>query len=253
MRKSFCVCLMVMALLVAGGVGKVLAADGGAQSGVYVAPKLGFGYVIMDKAKFTVDAPYLSTPSFSTKDDGNDSVFALGLAVGYDFKVKHNLPVRAELEYMYYGGAEDSFTYFDKYAWIDTKIKNEYDIQTLFANFYYDFETGTAFTPYVGGGIGLALIDNKGSATLLWSSVGWYDEKYKISSNDSTNFAWNIGGGVGFDLTDNLTLDLNYRFAGLGEAETKKTDVTSSGAILLKNKTSNLYMHQALLSLRYTF
>ncbi|MGL4209491.1 MAG: outer membrane protein, partial [Candidatus Adiutrix sp.] len=32
------------------------------------------------------------------------------------------------------------------------------------------------------------------------------------------NFAWNVGGGVGWYLNENLSLDLGYRYVDLGTA-----------------------------------
>jgi len=45
------------------------------------------------------------------------------------------------------------------------------------------------------------------------------------------NFAWNIGAGVGFDLTENWTLDAGYRFVGLGSVKTKTGPLEVGGGI----------------------
>jgi len=75
------------------------------------------------------------------------------------------------------------------------------------------------------------------------------------------NFAWNIGAGVGFDLTENWTLDAGYRFVGLGSVKTKTGPLEVGGDLFDgtiidgrgHGKTKNLYQHQFALGLRYTF
>ena len=107
-------------------------------------------------------------------------------------------------------------------------------INTVFVNGYYDFHTGTIFTPYLGLGIGTAWVDSKGDVN-----------GHGAGSNTETNFAWNVGAGVGIELDYNLSLDLNYRYAGFGTA---RTGVSSHGVA-----DGSLRTHQVLAGVRYTF
>ena len=43
-------------------------------------------------------------------------------------------------------------------------FKGEWGVQTLFANAYWDFHNSTAFTPYLGGGLGMGFIKTKYTA-----------------------------------------------------------------------------------------
>ncbi|MGH8553567.1 MAG: outer membrane protein [Methylococcales bacterium] len=62
------------------------------------------------------------------------------------------------------------------------------DIDSVLANAYLDFDLGSVFTPYIGAGAG-------------W---GW--------ANSDDGFTVALMAGVGFDLSDNLALDIGYRF-----------------------------------------
>lgn len=212
-----------------------------ADLGLYVAPKIGWSYVIMDEMKTRAEVSGLG--SAQMKDDGDGNAFMGGLAIGYDFNVKHGVPVRTELEYMYRSRVDDTMSV--NVAGSRASSKQKYDIQTLMVNAYYDFNTNTIVTPYVGGGIGLAFVDGKASGSL--DDVG-----VSLNKDSTTNFAWNIGAGVGFDVTDSATIDLGYRFAGFGEAESKSREF-AGGALRIKNETNYLFAHEVLLALRWTF
>ncbi|MFP3943207.1 MAG: outer membrane protein [Alphaproteobacteria bacterium] len=68
------------------------------------------------------------------------------------------------------------------------------DLLTLMANLWIDFDLGGGFTPYVGGGIG----------------IGWAD----IFIAESTDFAWQFGGGVNVELSPRTFLGVGYRYLG---------------------------------------
>lgn len=161
--------------------------------------------------KFLANIPqgqYLSMDGSNAGGSYRDD-FGVGgaFAFGYDFLPKYNVPVRTELEYALRTDA--NFKYNDR----NRVAKMP---QTLLANMYLDFENETDFTPYVGGGVGISFV------------------------GPDTNFAWNVGGGVSYEVTENIEVDLGYRYLSLGQFEHRNTE-------------GNLYMHEAMLALRYTF
>lgn len=137
-------------------------------------------------------------------------------------------------------------------------IKQKIDVQTLFFNFYADIPTETRFTPYLSAGLGMAFVSSKSSYTERSSGYNSYgpvswdrlEDSGSSSSKRTTNFAWNAGAGLGIALVDNLTLDLAYRFAFLGEVKSK--DITTNEATV-QSKAQNLYMHQVMMGLRWEF
>lgn len=106
--------------------------------------------------------------------------------------------------------------------------------ETLFFNMFYDFKNKSKFTPYVGIGIGIGF-----NTATLNSAVLYLKET-------STSFAWNIGAGISFEMTDRLALDLNYRYAEVGQAE-----LSYSGTTILR--TEVIGNNQFLLGLRFSF
>ncbi len=75
-------------------------------------------------------------------------------------------------------------------------------------NAWWDIANIGGFTPYVGGGVGFAVHQIDSTAPV--GSTG---------DRTDTTLAWQVGAGVGIDVTDNLTVDIGYRFKDLGLAQ----------------------------------
>jgi opacity protein-like surface antigen len=105
----------------------------------------------------------------------------------------------------------------------------------VLANVAYDFDTGTEFAPYLLGGIGLAqvTIDDARVAGVL------------LADDDDTVFAYQLGGGVAFDVSSELVLDAGYRF--FSTADPSFTDSAGSSF------DSELMTHNVMIGLRYSF
>jgi opacity protein-like surface antigen len=86
----------------------------------------------------------------------------------------------------------------------------------LLANIWWDYDLGGGITPYVGGGVGAALVN---------PNIVLYDD---------TDYAWNapslapaaqLGAGVLIDVADNMKVDVGYRAkAVLGATFADSTD-----------------------------
>jgi opacity protein-like surface antigen len=67
-----------------------------------------------------------------------------------------------------------------------------------------------------------------------------------------TNFAWNVGLGVGYQITPNVALDVGYRYVDLGKASTKWTNaIYLPGDVRTQSK--NMVQHQIGIGLRIGF
>ena len=74
------------------------------------------------------------------------------------------------------------------------------------ANGWYDFDTGSPWKPFVGGGLGMARISlNDASATVLGVSV-------PLADDDDWVFAYQVGAGIGYEVTPTTVVSLGYRF-----------------------------------------
>ena len=112
------------------------------------------------------------------------------------------------------------------------EIKNTVENKSVMLNAYYDIDTGTKITPYVGAGIGMSH---------LKSSLKTNSGEVHESEN---NFAWQVGAGVSYALTDKVALDAGYRYSDDGDVEIKSSDFS------MKNEAKS---HNFLLGLRYEF
>lgn len=173
-------------------------------------------------------------------DVGNYSQNTIGggVFVGFDFYPMYQVPVRTELEYAIRTNSE---TEWDMKNTKIASLKGQWNLQTLFLNAYWDFHNDTAFTPYIGAGLGMGFIQSK-------YEVDVYGVGSDSVNETNTVFAWNAGAGVAYAITDNLSADLAYRFVGLGYHETEK----GSGADKLKIGMAP-YANEFSLGIRYTF
>lgn len=89
---------------------------------------------------------------------------------------------------------------------------------TVMGNFYYDFHMDSPLIPFLMAGLGIANVDG-----------------------DDTVVAVNLGGGVGYALDENVTLDLKYKYFVADDAELDDVDIEDISA------------HQILFGVRFTF
>jgi opacity protein-like surface antigen len=94
----------------------------------------------------------------------------------------------------------------------------------LLANAYYDFRTGTPFTPYVGGGVGFAInrlsrdSSSTDSVTAITTSVGQGTTRFA--------FAGAAMAGLNYEISSFTSIDVNYRFLYIGGSD---VDLTING------------------------
>jgi len=107
----------------------------------------------------------------------------------------------------------------------------------LMVNGYYRVDTGTIVTPYVGAGVGGALL------TIDADSAGGN------FSDDSLEFAYQAMAGLMLEITPQLDAGLEYRF--FGTTEPSFSDTVMGGGFVTVNPD---YMtHNLLLTLTYSF
>ncbi len=83
-------------------------------------------------------------------------------------------------------------------------IDADHSTFSVMANVWYDFDLG-GVSPYIGGGIGWAETEIDGQ--LVGDPVG--DGPFDFSDN---GFAWQLGGGINFDISPNVKLGVGYRY-----------------------------------------
>ena len=209
---------------------------GTAYANPYVSAKIGISDFVVDANQYMYHTPdaYKSTIVDGRIDDINAAYRA---AVGLRF-----CDFRIEAEYGYgnyamsgnwalntkngvVGSYPPNLSYPSTYT-----LKSR--VQTVMLNAYYDINTGTKFTPYVGAGIGYSHLKAK-----------IHDVDFSESKSDN-NFTWQIGAGVSYAMTDNIALDAGYRYTDAGDVKF----YTEDGVNKFEAQS-----HEFLLGARYTF
>ncbi|MBO4480433.1 MAG: porin family protein [Alphaproteobacteria bacterium] len=117
---------------------------------------------------------------------GDKFAFDVSGAFGVKYDLSPDFALRGELEYDYVEG----FVLSTSGIWNRS--------HTLLANAYLDFKTMSAFTPYFGIGAGYQF----NHLSKDWFGAGATPHV----------FAWQIGGGVAYNITNALSVDLGYRY-----------------------------------------
>lgn len=116
------------------------------------------------------------------------------------------------------------------------------NITSIMLNTYYDYPLTENFIPYIGFGIGYSHIKNTGAVTMpisIWNTT--YSQTVKDTED---NFAYNLSIGAGYKATENITIDLGYKYSNFGYVK-NKNDVGSS--------KYNIDSHELYLGGRYSF
>ncbi len=196
-----------------------------AYQGFYLTPK----FLMTVQNTGTVERSH----SLAGTGFGEYSQFTLGgaLAAGYDLWPVYMVPVRVDVELALRGNSE----YEEAGPRGTTSLTT--NSTTLLLNAYYDFHNSTDFTPYVGGGIGMAF---------NYLGVDYHDRNGDANSFDDrvTNFAWQIGAGVAYSFNENMSVDVSYRYLDLGHTEVSQGN---------RNVSIRPYNHEFGVGLRFGF
>ena len=87
-------------------------------------------------------------------------------------------------------------------------------------NLYADLGTWYGVTPFVGGGVGVArnwLYGMTDQGQVSFNGGGTSPSGGFFGNGASTNFAWALMAGLDFNVTQNLKLELGYRYLNLGK------------------------------------
>ena len=139
----------------------------------------------------------------------SDAGFAGTVAMG--FRVNPN--IRFEAEFGYQQNDVDRM----EYGWESIPLEGDTWSNSLLVNGYIDFFNNSPITPFVTAGVGGAYVElNDFKVPGEWGPG--YDA-------DDTVFAWQVGAGIGYALTPQLTFDLKYRYFATSDPEFDGTEV----------------------------
>ncbi len=142
-----------------------------------------------------------ATPGYSA-DVETDLGFLVGGAIGThlsdDFRV--------ELEVAYSQHDVDKVNFC--YAGCTTSGGvGDFGILTFMGNLWWDMPLGSNFSPYIGGGAGLAIVDANG--------VGYAPPGIPAFDGSEVAFAFQLGAGLRWMAWEGGSFDIGYRFRGI--------------------------------------
>ncbi|MCA0304216.1 MAG: acyloxyacyl hydrolase, partial [Proteobacteria bacterium] len=180
--------------------------------GFYLGAEGGLNWMFNNSFTSTLTFPGFGSGSTTTNLATNMGWTAGGV-LGYDF-----LGPRVELEGVYRENTGTlSISGINGSAGF---VSNEIAIM---GNVYYDFMAGQAFVPYIGAGAGVAFM--RGSA------LG--------GSATATTFAYQAMVGVGYNVTNDLRLNLEGRYHGTTTPNYSTSGSLGSAAYTLSNNPTN--------------
>lgn len=219
--------------------------------GIYVAPKLIYSHQKVKSSAGISEIDYSVNPGDKTKGKMGGAI-----ALGYDFS-SQGAPVRLELEY----AQRAKWDFVDeKYSLLglaDASEKARVGVSSVFVNAFYDFHNYSGFTPYIGGGLGIARLDASYRARVSgFLDTGEAVEGRLDMDDDQWNFAWNVGAGVSYQINEFAAVDLNYRYADFGDvSEQVKGRILLDGATVYEDRggyaKADVTAHEVLLGLRF--
>lgn len=148
---------------------------------------------------------------------------------------------RAELEVAIRSASEDDYDIYNgklnipMIGDVPTEIENSISVRhnSYLANFFYDFDFGTKWTPYVGAGVGFGVYRQKATVEIdidedllmaelgqippallptILQKVSEFEREMEVANDTLYRFEWQVSAGVAYNFNENWALDLGYRF-----------------------------------------
>jgi opacity protein-like surface antigen len=191
------------------------------SNGFYLGISAGanFANIGQDQSIVDYDALQNAWKYHYTKDNGDETIFIFGANAGYEFALNPNFLVDLGI-----AGYLPSKAYTSKGKLFLTLGDDTYHL----LNYSYRTNNVQAFVegklkwkiqkfiPYVSTGVGYAW---NNSYKYLIEQVDPDVEVAPFSSNHKTNFAYEFGAGIDYQVSEQNYVGLSYRYAHLGDME----------------------------------
>ncbi|HLW91910.1 MAG TPA: outer membrane beta-barrel protein [Roseiarcus sp.] len=241
-------------------------------SGWYLRGDLGISTQLSDISITVSPNPLAGLPADAFHSFYNPTISAGGVAdIGLGYQVNNWLRFDATAEYR--GGSQFQALEQIGIPSQSSQFANWYRANIssylAMANGYVDLGTWYGVTPFVGAGLGLAQnhfygIANNGFAYVGPGSTGSPAGGY-MSNGVANNLAWALMGGLDYNVSPNLKLELGYRYLDYGTLKTGPShcfngtgagggfSIVNCGGAAFVGQTNRLASQDFRLGLRWLF
>lgn len=160
---------------------------------------------------------YNTFPATYTSRKKHKDGFIVGLSAGTCLFIDN---LRGEIEFAFNNQSGQSITNSNPvFGTFGGALNGGLETYTILGNLWYDIYTNTDFTPFVGGGVGVGIVDSSLSVNGIIPGA----------FNDSeTGFAFQVGAGFKYDVAPNIDLELSYRFRGIVDFNLNQTNLVGA-------------------------
>ena len=188
-----------------------------------------------------------TTPAYSMPDEVEHSLeTGRGYLLGGTIGVNASDDIRVEIEISHAEWDAKSFVFGGGAFQLTDLAEGSVNMTYLLANAWADWNNASAYTPYIGGGVGLGWAIG---TNVDYANMGEFEE---YSGDGVIGFAFQLGAGMKFELTEHASIDLGYRFKGVPNIDFK----SHSGFGPPHSepyKGADLYSHNVQLGLTWQF
>ena len=179
--------------------------------------KDGFGYVSVAGGLSALD-DFQGTPTSNAGIPAalhfeQDAGFAVSAAAGYAFRLSPELLARAELEYAHRNNEIDEFVVNGGNVNGNGPFDGAWNIHTIMINGFAEYDTGGRFRPYIGVGVGVAIIETD---DIFYATGGGV--RINLEDQDEVFAAQGVIG-ANYELNANFDLFADLRYLATAEAE----------------------------------
>jgi len=196
-------------------------------SGWYLRGDVGVGFNTGGSSVSISPNPLIGLPADAFNSFYNPTISAAGIfdfGVGYQF----NNWLRFDVTGEYHGGSQfqvlQQVAIPSATAQFADWYRGNRSSYLLMANGYADIGTWYGVTPFIGAGVGWAQnhldgVTDTGFAYVGPGATGSPTGGY-LNNGTTDNLAWALMAGLDFNVTQNLKLELGYRYLNYGELKT---------------------------------
>ncbi len=175
--------------------------------------------------------------------DSFEPSFTGGVGVGYVWSPNWRTDFTVDIHSIMHT-EQNGDVFFGPNTYLITEDKTKMMSTILLLNGYYDFRTGSPWTPYLGAGLGFAVNQLTQSATLNDSGAA----NTLTQRSTDTAFAAAAMAGVSYDFSSFFAIDVNYRFLHIGGSQ---VTLSNMGVPLYTTEIGDLNEHQIRAGFRF--